>query len=106
MFPSNSEDIRFLVNFPMLWKFGLDTLAAGSGYRFKFEILEPGADVRSCDSLAKLVDVSLLPKAIGGDAFSVDEKTGEEDAMCCRGAKHETLSEFLKGLETNKEEQV
>ena len=41
--------------------------------------------------------MSVLPKAIGGDRFTVYEN-GEEDKRCCRGAKHETLSAWLAGL--------
>ena len=70
----------------------------GSGYTFPFTILNPGTDPRENEEVTDVVDVALLPKAIGGDAVSVDED-GEEDETCVRGFHHQRLSELLKGLE-------
>ena len=45
------------------------------------------------------VDVETLPKAIGGGAVVVvDEETGEEDAMCCRGVDHPAVSVLVAQL--------
>ena len=46
----------------------------------------------------KIVDVSVLPKQLGGNAVSVDEN-GEEDERCTRGVEKPSLSAFLRGLE-------
>ena len=81
----------------MYAKMCLDMIRAGSGYTFNFEALVPGTDLRSRPSVTELVDVALLPKAIGGDKVTVDEN-GEEDETCTRGAGHPRLSEFLQEL--------
>ena len=49
--------------------------------------------------MIEVVDVATLPKAIGGDAVTVDEETGEEDERCCRGFEFPAVSAFVKGLE-------
>ena len=126
-FPSWSGNITFLVNFPAFWKTCLNMLAAGSGYAFEFEvgarrdwrregrkedsksaeqkltpppllkIIVPGTDLKTKPSITDAVDISLLPKAIGGDAVNVDEN-GEKDERCARGSRHPSISVFLKGL--------
>ena len=95
--PPRAEAITFLVNFPLFWKMCLDMVKAGSGYEFNFEILVPGTDLRERASVSDLVDVAMLPKAIGGDAVSKgpDDK---EDETYTLGIGHPTLSAFLKGL--------
>ena len=75
----------------------LDMLKAGSGLIFSFEALPPGTDLRKHTSVADVVDVTTLPKAIGGDATSVDED-GKEDETYTLGVEQPTLSTFLKGL--------
>ena len=76
----------------------LDMIKAGSGYTFNFEGLVPGTDLRKHGSVMDLIDIAKLPKAIGGDATSVDDD-GKEDETCTLGVEHPTLSAFLKGLE-------
>ena len=96
--PSLAKGLRFLVNFPVFWKMCLDMIRAGAGFEFEYEILVPGTDLRGQASVADLVDVALLPKAIGGDAVSVDDDD-KEDETCTRNMNQPTLTEFLKGLE-------
>ena len=50
-----------------------------------------------CTFDASLVDVALLPKAIGGDASSIDEK-GEEDERCVRGFKFPSVNDYVASL--------
>ena len=71
---------------------------ASSGYTFPMELFVPGTDLRECESITKRVDVSIIPKAIGGDATHANEETGEEDAYCCRGVTFPKLSTLLKRL--------
>ena len=72
-------------------------IASGGGYKFDFEILPVGCDLREMASVTALVDVAMLPKAIGGNAVSQDEE-GNEDEGFSRGVGHPTISEFLRGL--------
>ena len=95
--PSLAEGVRFLVNFPVFWKMCVDMVRAGAGFEFKYEILVPGTDLRGRASITGLVEVALLPKAIGGDAVSKDED-GKEDETCTRNMKHPALTEFLEAL--------
>ena len=94
-FPAPAGSITFLVNFPAYAKMCLDMIKAGSGYVFNFEALVPGTDLRKHASVLHLVDVAILPKAIGGDATSVDND-GKEDETCTLGVEHPTLSAFLR----------
>ena len=94
-FPDPAGSITFLVNFPAYAKMCLDMIKAGSGYVFNFEALVPGTDLRKRASVLDVVDVAMLPKAIGGDATSVDND-GKEDETCTLGVEHPTLSAFLK----------
>ena len=75
----------------------LDMIKAGSGYTFDFEALAPGTDLRKHASIMDLIDIAILPKAIGGDATSFDNN-GKEDETCTLGVEHPTWSAFLKGL--------
>ena len=63
----------------------------------KPEVLPTGIDLRCCDAVTSIVDVSLLPKAIGGDAVSTRDD-GTEDEYCARGVRWKPLSVFLAGL--------
>ena len=76
----------------------LNMIKAGSGFTFAFEVLAPGTDLRKHASVVDLVDIAILPKAIGGDATSVD-KDGKEDETCTLGVEHPTLSVLLQGFE-------
>ena len=96
--PDPAGTITFLVNFPVFAKMVLDMIKAGTGLAFGDEMLTPGTDMRKHALVMDLVDVAILPKAIGGDATSID-KDGKEDETCTLGVEHSTLSAFLKGLE-------
>ena len=96
-FPDPAGTITFLVNFPIFAKMVLDMIKAGSGFTFDFEALAPGTDLRKHASIVDLIDIAILPKAIGGDALSVG-KDGKEDETCTLGLEHPTLSAFVKGL--------
>ena len=95
--PVPAGTITILVNFPVYAKMVLDMIKAGSGFTLDFEALAPGTDLRKHDTLVDLVDATILPKAIGGDATSVGDD-GKEDETCTLGVEHPTLSAFLKGL--------
>ena len=95
--PVPAGTITFLVNFPIFAKMVLDMIKAGSGFTFDFEALAPGTDLRKHASIVDLIDIAILPKAIGGDATSFDEN-GKEDETCTLGVEHPTWSAFLKGL--------
>ena len=75
----------------------VDMVRAGSGIDINCEILVPGTNLREFSTATEVVDVAMLPKAIGGDAVSVDED-GKEDATYTLGVGHPTWSEFLKGF--------
>ena len=92
------RNINVFVNFPSYAKMVLDMIKAGTGLAFGDEMLTPGTDMRKHALVMDLVDVAILPKAIGGDATSID-KDGKEDETCTLGVEHSTLSAFLKGLE-------
>ena len=62
------------------------------------EVVTPGTDLRAHALVTGTVDVSMLPKAIGGDAVSFDED-GKEDERCSRGFDQPSMSKFLAGLE-------
>ena len=96
--PDPAGTITFLVNFPVFAKMVLDMMKAGSGFTIDFEALVPGTDLRKHASVVDLVDIAILPKAIGGDATSVD-KDGKEDETYTLGVEHPTLSAFLQGFE-------
>ena len=98
LYPGSESDITFAVNFPTYWKFAIGIYSASTGYTFSMELFVPGTDLRESESITKRVDVSILPKAIGGDAAHVNEETGEEDVYCCRGVTFPKLSTFLKRL--------
>ena len=95
--PIPAGTITFLVNFPAYVKMRLDMIKAGSGFTFDFEALAPGTDLREHASVMDLVDIAILPKAIGGDATSFG-KDGKEDETCTLDVGHPTWSAFLKGL--------
>ena len=96
-FPTPTGSIAFLINFPAYAKICLDMIKAGSGFTFDFEALAPGTDLREHASVMDLVDIAILPKAIGGDATSFG-KDGKEDETCTLDVGHPTWSAFLKGL--------
>ena len=98
--PPQAGSMAFLVNFPPFWKMLIDMLARGSGFTLKHEILVPGQDLRAHEGVARAVDIAVLPKAIGGDAVSVDEESGEEDERCALGFQHPRISTFMKKLES------
>ena len=97
--PDVAGKVTYCVNCPTYWKMVLDMLAAGTGWRPTLEILVPGTNLREGAVVPETIDIAMLPKAIGGDATTVDTETGEEDEMCCRGRKHPKLSEMIKQVE-------
>ena len=94
----NHQGMRFLVNFPSFWKIVFDMVRTGSGLELSYEILAPGTNLHKHAKVADIVEIATLPKAIGGEAVSVDAD-GKEDETYTRGVGHPTLSIFLKGLE-------
>ena len=89
---------RFMVNCPSMMKMGANMLVHGIGLSFGFTLFEPGRDLRQEDAVTSLVDVALLPKAIGGDASSIAEN-GEEDERCVRGFKFPSVNDYVACLE-------
>ena len=97
--PSRKASSTFMINVPSSWLMIVNMVKAGSGWTFSnMQLVAPGTELRTVDSIVSVVDVSDLPKAIGGDAVSVDPETGEEDERCVIGFKHLRLSEFMKKL--------
>ena len=96
--PKIANGFAVMVNFPLFWKMCLDMVKAGSGYELDYEILVPGTDLRTRASVTDIVEVEMLPKAIGGEAvfMTVD---GNEDETCTIGIVWKTLSEYLGDLE-------
>ena len=70
-----------------------------SGYKFDFEIVPSGIDLKTHSAVTDLVDVAMLPKSIGGDRVSVDEDRNEDEHFA-RGVGHPSLSVFLGELST------
>ena len=60
----------------------------------------PGTDLRKEKAVLSVVDIALLPKVVGGDAFTVDNDS-VEDESCCANANHPTISAFVQSLEDN-----
>ena len=82
-----------------MWKFAIGIFNAGSGYsRPNLEIIVPGTDLREREDLTSVIDVAILPKAICGDAVSVEEETGEVDECYCRGVKFGGLSGMVRKI--------
>ena len=73
----------------------LDMVAAATDANV--EILAPGTDISTQEAVTNVVDVAMLPKAIGGSAVSIDEE-GKEDERCCLGGGRKTIAEALKGI--------
>ena len=96
--PTRWSQVSIMLNFPTFFKMFFDMIRAGSGYEFEMVLLPTGADLKQQEAFAGVADLSLLPKAIGGDAVSVNEN-GEEDEACVRGFRHERLSQVVERLE-------
>lgn len=64
----------------------------------KYINIAPGTDLREHEALKVGFNLKTLPKAIGGDAVTVDEE-GKEDERCLRGVKHPTWNDFLTKLQ-------
>ena len=71
---------------------------AGSGYEFDFEILPIGTNLRELASVTAVVEIAVLPKAIGGEAISIRED-GKEDETYTRGVEHPTWSALVKSVQ-------
>ena len=98
-FPTHPDSMTYIINFPSFMTMLMNMVRSGSGYDFNMIIMAPGTDLRKHESTANVFDVSLLPKAFGGDAVCIDEDTGTEDEACVRGWKHPKTSEFVRALE-------
>ena len=72
-------------------------LEGATGYKIK-PIIVQEVDLRKCESVIAVVDVSILPKAIGGQACSIDDQ-GNEDGRNVRGVECPKLSAFMEELE-------
>ena len=100
-YPPVADQMTYLVGFPLFWKMIIDMTRLGSGYEFTLEMIPQATDLHKT-SLGSVVDISILPKAIGGEAFTVDDESGEEDEHCSRGRRCPKLSRLLRecaGLE-------
>ena len=91
-----AQSYAFLFNFPRMWSFLLNIIRVGSGFDFHWEIVA-GLSLRENANITALIDVALLPKAIGGNAVSIDED-GREDETYTRGVGHARVSAMLKRL--------
>ena len=49
--------------------------------------------------MTDVVDVADLPKALGGDAVTVNKETGEEDETCCQGVEFPAWSAMRGEIE-------
>ena len=70
--------------------------ASAASASLEIEMLDGGVEQFGL-AVSKLLDISVLPGAIGGGATSLDAN-GEVDETCSRGVCHPTLSEFFEGL--------
>ena len=75
-----------------------DEYVAASGNRFVFEVFDAEIDLSLQQSVTDLLDVAMLPAAIGGDATSFDDEDGKADEHYSRGVAHPSLMEFSRGL--------
>ena len=96
--PACPGSVAFLVNFPTLWTMCLDMFVAGAVFKLEYEVLPPGIDLSQHEAVVSVVDITMLPKAIGGDAISTDKESGKEDERCCLGVDHLSISAFVKSL--------
>ena len=88
----------FCFGFAPHFKMIFDMIKGGSGLlQHNLHLLSAGKDLHTVEDLTTEINVASLPKAIGGDAVSLDED-GEEDETCCLGIEHPTWSAFVKGL--------
>ena len=74
-----------------------DVVVGGSGKRFRFEVLNAETDLSHHPPIADLLDIKMLPAAIGGDATSFDE-SGGADEHYSRGVAHPSVMEFSEDL--------
>ena len=95
---TSNSSIQYMVNFAPFWKTVIDIAISGTGSKFEYEILVPGMDLGGHEGVTDLVDVTMLPKVIGGATVTVDKETGEEDEHCSKGSNHEKLSSLLDGI--------
>ena len=67
------------------------------GLTQEYEIITPGRNLEEIKTITDVVDVSMLPKAIGGNRVTIDEE-GIEDESCWRGFNHLSLSEYIRNI--------
>ena len=75
-----------------------DEFADASGNGFVFKVFDAETDLSLQHPVTDLLDVAMLPAAIGGDATSFDDENGEADEHYSRGVAHPSLMEFSHGL--------
>ena len=75
-----------------------DYFAAGSSNGFVFRVFDAETHLSLQQPVTDLLDVAMLPAAIGGDATSFDEEDGKADEHYSRGVAHPSLMEFFQGL--------
>ena len=95
--PPMPGSTSILVNFPTFWKMCLDMITAGSGYTFSYEIVSITTNIGNCKVVTDVVEVEMLPKALGGSKVS-NHDDGEDDETYTHGVGHPTLAEFVAGL--------
>ena len=92
IFPAVAGTVVFNVNFPVFWRVCLDMYRRGTGTQIPFEFYDNAATLDKEATVVDAVDLSLLPKAIGGKQSSTDKDGKEDDKFCC-GVIHPTISE-------------
>ena len=74
-----------------------DDVADASGNGFAFKVFGAETDLSRQQPVTDLLDIEMLPAAIGGDSTSFDEN-GEADEHYSRGVPHPSLMEFSQTL--------
>ena len=75
-----------------------DYFADGSSNGFVFRVFDAETHLSLQQPVTDLLDVAMLPSAIGGDATSFDDEDGKADEHYSRGVAHPSLMEFFQGL--------
>ena len=74
-----------------------DDLAGTSGKEFAFKVFDAKTDLSCHKPITDLLDVEMLPAAIGGNATSFDEE-GKADEHYSSGVVHPSVIEFCERL--------
>ena len=94
------ENMTYFVNCPLYFKMVANMLSVGLAFFPNMEFIVPQTDLRTIKSIRDIIDISELPKRIGGEKVAVNEETGEEDYTYTQGVEYPRLSEFLGELES------